>query len=172
VSSSLAMQGVPRSPCARGVQTDELWARLEPLIPVCPRRFRHPGRKRADDRAALEGILYEVRTGVGWNRLPTALFGTSGAVTSIWPASASSRFSRIATATPTRTCPGNPRPLSPPSPTTTAADHITRVRTAPTFGRFRASDYPASGQCLSALLGILCGSRNATPHDHALWSVA
>jgi hypothetical protein len=25
-----------------------------------PRRFRHPGRKRADDRAALEGILYTV----------------------------------------------------------------------------------------------------------------
>jgi transposase len=53
--------------------------RLEPLIPVHPRRFRHPGRKRADDRAALEGILYVVRTGIGWNRLPTALFGASGA---------------------------------------------------------------------------------------------
>ncbi|KOV81845.1 transposase [Nocardia sp. NRRL S-836] len=59
--------------------TDELWARPEPLIPVRPRRFRYPGRKRADDRAALEGILYAVRTGIGWNRLPTALFGASGA---------------------------------------------------------------------------------------------
>lgn len=45
-----------------------------------PRRFRHPGRKRADDRAALEAILYVIRTGTGWNRLPTALlFGASGA---------------------------------------------------------------------------------------------
>lgn len=61
------------------VLTDELWARLEPLIRVRPRRFRHPGRRRADDRAALEGILYVVRTGIGWNRLPTALFGASGA---------------------------------------------------------------------------------------------
>jgi transposase len=61
------------------VLTDELWARLEPLIPVHPRRFRHPGRRRADDRAALEGILYVVRTGIGWNRLPTTLFGASGA---------------------------------------------------------------------------------------------
>ncbi len=61
------------------VLTDELWARLGPLIPVRPRRFRHPGRRRAGDRAALEGILYVVRTGIGWNRLPTALFGASGA---------------------------------------------------------------------------------------------
>jgi transposase len=61
------------------VLTDELWERLEPLIPVRPRRFRHPGRRRADDRAALEGILYVIRTGIGWNRLPTALFGASGA---------------------------------------------------------------------------------------------
>jgi transposase len=61
------------------VMTDELWARLEPLIPVSSRRFRYPGRKRVSDRAALEGILYAVRTGVGWNRLPTRLFGASGA---------------------------------------------------------------------------------------------
>ena len=27
----------------------------------------------------LEGILYSVRAGVGWNRLPAALFGASGA---------------------------------------------------------------------------------------------
>jgi len=61
------------------VLTDELRARLEPLIPAHPRRFRYPGRRRADDRAALEGILYVVRTGIGWNRLPTTLFGASGA---------------------------------------------------------------------------------------------
>lgn len=59
--------------------SDELWARLEPLIPVRPRRFKHPGRRRADDRAALEGILWVLRNGVGWNRVPTQLFGVSGA---------------------------------------------------------------------------------------------
>jgi len=61
------------------VLTDQLWERLELLLPVHPRRFRYSGRKRANDRAALEGILYVVRTGIGWNRLPTALFGASGA---------------------------------------------------------------------------------------------
>ena len=61
------------------VLTDQLWERLEPLLPSHPRRFRYPGRKRADDRAALEGILYVIRTGIGWNRLPTALFVASGA---------------------------------------------------------------------------------------------
>lgn len=59
--------------------TDQLWQRLEPLIPALSRRFRFPGRRRADDRAALEGILFVLATGIGWNRLPTALFGVSGA---------------------------------------------------------------------------------------------
>jgi len=61
------------------VLTDELWSRLEPLIPVRQRRFRYPGRARASDRAALEGILFAARTGVTWNALPTAAFGASGA---------------------------------------------------------------------------------------------
>ncbi|MGW0633697.1 IS5/IS1182 family transposase, partial [Streptomyces sp. NPDC002758] len=29
---------------------DELWARIEPLLPVVPHRADHPGRKRLDDR--------------------------------------------------------------------------------------------------------------------------
>ncbi|MFI9535961.1 transposase [Nocardia fusca] len=33
------------------------------------RRCRYPGRYRSDDRAALEGILYVVRMGIGWNKL-------------------------------------------------------------------------------------------------------
>ena len=68
---------------ASGVQdevlTDALWARLEPLIPVRARRFRYPGRRRVDDRAVLEAIMWVARTGVGWNRVPTGLFGASGA---------------------------------------------------------------------------------------------
>ena len=61
------------------IVTDQLWARLQPLIPARTRRFRYPGRLRTDDRAALEGILWVARTGIGWNRLPTSLFGASGA---------------------------------------------------------------------------------------------
>ncbi|BCJ33892.1 hypothetical protein Athai_13950 [Actinocatenispora thailandica] len=61
------------------VLTDALWARLEPLTPVRQRRFRYPGRRRVADRAVLETILWVARTGVGWNRVPTRLFGASGA---------------------------------------------------------------------------------------------
>src|SRR5512146_302346 len=59
--------------------TDQLWARLEPLILTPPRRYRFPGRRRTDNCAALEGILFVVRTGSAWNDLPTAAFGASGA---------------------------------------------------------------------------------------------
>jgi hypothetical protein len=40
------------------VVTDELWTRLESLLPVPVRRYRFPGRRRVDNRAALEGILF------------------------------------------------------------------------------------------------------------------
>ena len=53
--------------------------RLEPLLPVRPRRFRYPGRLPTSDRAALEGILFVARTGLNWNDLPTVMFGASGA---------------------------------------------------------------------------------------------
>ena len=35
---------------ATGLLDDELWRLIEPLLPVRKRRFRHPGRKRLDDR--------------------------------------------------------------------------------------------------------------------------
>lgn len=53
------------------VLPDELWERLELLLPVRPQRFRYRGRR----RAALERILYAIRTGIDWNGLPTALAG-------------------------------------------------------------------------------------------------
>ena len=61
------------------VLTDQLWKRLEPLIPTPARRYCFPGRRRVDNRAALEGILFVVRTGTRWNDLPTWAFGISGA---------------------------------------------------------------------------------------------
>src|SRR4051794_12434618 len=45
------------------IVADQLWARLEPLIPARTRRFRFPGRLRTDDRAALEVIVGVARTG-------------------------------------------------------------------------------------------------------------
>jgi transposase len=50
--------------------SDALWAELEPLIARPPRRFRYPGRKRWDDRACLEGILYVLAHGIPWRALP------------------------------------------------------------------------------------------------------
>ena len=48
---------------------DGLWAELEPsLLPVAQRRYRYPGRKRLDDRAALNGILFVLHTGIAWAR--------------------------------------------------------------------------------------------------------
>ena len=57
---------------------DELWVRLEPLIPKKARRFRYPGRRPLDDRKVLSGILFVLSTGVGWERLPNELGFGSG----------------------------------------------------------------------------------------------
>jgi transposase len=57
---------------------DELWVRLEPLIPRKARRFRYPGRRPLDDREVLSGILFVLSTGVGWERLPKELGFGSG----------------------------------------------------------------------------------------------
>jgi transposase len=50
--------------------SDRLWAEVEVLIPAVERRFRYPGRKRCDDRACLQGILYVLRHGIPWRALP------------------------------------------------------------------------------------------------------
>jgi transposase len=49
---------------------DGLWELIQPLLPQVERRFRHPGRKRLDDRKALCGILFVLYTGVPWEFLP------------------------------------------------------------------------------------------------------
>jgi transposase len=58
---------------------DGLWERIAPLLPPPkPRRHRYPGRRPIDDRAALAGIVFVLKTGITWNQLPTALVGCSG----------------------------------------------------------------------------------------------
>ena len=58
---------------------DSLWERVEPLLPPRPpRRYQHPGRRPADERAALAGIVFVLKTGIGWNQLPWELLGVSG----------------------------------------------------------------------------------------------
>lgn len=58
--------------------SDRLWAEIEPLIPRPERRFRYPGRRRHDDRACLEGILFVLRFAVPWAELPAAEGWPSG----------------------------------------------------------------------------------------------
>ena len=54
---------------ARPLVPDELWVRIEPLLP--PERPKPKGgRPPVPDRAALAGILFVLRTGIGWEYLP------------------------------------------------------------------------------------------------------
>ena len=76
---------------------DGLWERVAPLLPSPkPRRYRYPGRRPIDDRAALAGIVFVLKTGINWNQLPTSVVGYSGVTcwrrlrnwtaTGVWPA--------------------------------------------------------------------------------------
>jgi transposase len=49
--------------------TDELWNLVEPLLPPHKPRPRG-GRRPVDDRVALAGILFVLKTGIGWEDLP------------------------------------------------------------------------------------------------------
>ena len=60
------------------IVSDELWELFEPLLPKRERRFRYPGRKRVDDRLALQGILFVLHTGIAWQHLPPELGFGSG----------------------------------------------------------------------------------------------
>ena len=64
---------------AKPILNDELWELIEPLLPPAkPRRFRYPGRKPLDNRKALTGILFVLRTGIGWEYLPQEMGCGSG----------------------------------------------------------------------------------------------
>jgi transposase len=64
---------------AKPLLTDELWQRIEPLLPPPkPRRFRYPGRKPLTHRQALTGILFVLKTGLHWNDLPREMNCGSG----------------------------------------------------------------------------------------------
>jgi transposase len=62
---------------ARDLVPDALWERVAPLLPV-PKKKKKPGRPRAEDRAALEAIVFVLRTGIPWEMLPAKQFGLSG----------------------------------------------------------------------------------------------
>ena len=50
--------------------SDELWAKIEPLLPKHPNTHRFGGgRPRADDRQCMDAIFFVLRTGCQWNAL-------------------------------------------------------------------------------------------------------
>jgi transposase len=57
--------------------SDELWAVVAPLLPREPAKPKG-GRPRVDDRAALTGILFVLRSGLPWGMLPRELGCGSG----------------------------------------------------------------------------------------------
>jgi transposase len=64
---------------ARAILDDALWTLIEPLLPPAkPRRQRYPGRKPIEPRRALTGILFVLKTGIGWEHLPQELGCGSG----------------------------------------------------------------------------------------------
>ena len=58
---------------------DELWKTVERFLPPQPQR-RGPGRPRADDRAALNGIWYVLWTACQWKAIHKDWFGVSSSV--------------------------------------------------------------------------------------------
>lgn len=62
---------------ARPLVTDELWGLVKPLLPKRPPRPKG-GRPPLDDRMALTGIVFVLKTGIPWEDLPQELGCGSG----------------------------------------------------------------------------------------------
>ena len=62
---------------AKKLVTDELWETIEPLLPPQPPKPQG-GRPRIDDRAALTGIVFVLKSGIPWEMLPREMGCGSG----------------------------------------------------------------------------------------------
>ena len=58
---------------------EELWKTVKRLLPP-KTKGKRPGRPRADDRAALNGIWYVLWTGCQWKAIQKEWFGVSSSV--------------------------------------------------------------------------------------------
>ncbi len=63
---------------ARRKISNELWAVLQPLIPEFEHSVKGGRRRSVGDRAALNGILYVLQSGVPWEDLPQDIGYGSG----------------------------------------------------------------------------------------------
>jgi len=64
---------------SKALVSDELWAVVAPLLPQ-ERPKPRGGRPRVSDRAALTGILFVLKSGIGWEMLPPE-FGCGSGMT-------------------------------------------------------------------------------------------
>jgi transposase len=62
---------------AKQLVTDELWETIEPLLPPEPPK-PEGGRPRIDNRAALTGIVFVLKSGIPWEMLPQEMGCGSG----------------------------------------------------------------------------------------------
>ena len=67
--------------------SDEMWTKVEPLIPKRKREKRRKylrkpggGRKPLEPRKVFEGIVYVLRTGCQWKALPEEQFGSASSI--------------------------------------------------------------------------------------------
>ena len=61
----------------KGLVSDELWETIEPLLPIEPPSPRGAG-PRLEDRAALTGIVFVLKSGIPWQMLPREMGCGSG----------------------------------------------------------------------------------------------
>jgi len=62
----------------RPILTDELWKRIEHVLPPAPARRRVPGPHPLPDRMVLAGILFVLKNGIPWQELPAEVGAGSG----------------------------------------------------------------------------------------------
>lgn len=71
-------EGVRKGEQPPWIVSDELWGRIEPLLPRWEYALPKLGRKRIPDRLVLQGILFVLHTGIQWEFLPQELGFGSG----------------------------------------------------------------------------------------------
>jgi transposase len=64
--------------------TELLWQRVESLLSLRQsRRYKCPGRRQVDDPSALAGIVFVLKTGIGWNQLLRTCWVSQGRRTGV-----------------------------------------------------------------------------------------
>jgi transposase len=63
---------------AKPLVPDELWELVRPMLPKRPRKPGGRGRPPVDDRSALGGILFVLKSGIPWEYLPKEMGCGSG----------------------------------------------------------------------------------------------